>query len=284
MLFAETSLTIDPAWPWSIPGAGLPALAGVVGLLVLLTVWTYMGTKGSNFRRLTLVIALRLGALVVACLLVLRPSLAMQEDEASLPSKLIILVDYSQSMKIKDEFNNLSRWENARRLLVDEPAVKSALKRLSQQQRVEVVMYMGADDVKKFDPDAQPEGKRTEIGLWLHELWASHSREPNLRGLLLFTDGADNGTRYVALEKAALFKGTCPINPFAMGQPNIAISQRDIGFVPNQIFVEPVLVPAKGKMTVKAYLDAPGFENSKVKVSLKIDGKLAAPVQNFTLV
>ena len=122
MLFAETSLTIDPAWPWSIPGVGLLALAGVVGLLVLLTVWTYLGTKGSNFRRLMMVLALRLGALVVACLLVLRPSLAMQEDEASLPSKLIILVDYSQSMNVKDEFNDFSRWANGRRLL-DVPAV-----------------------------------------------------------------------------------------------------------------------------------------------------------------
>ena len=282
MLFAETSLTIDPAWPWSIPGVGLLALAGVVGLLVLLTVWTYLGTKGSNFRRLMMVLALRLGALVVACLLVLRPSLAMQEDEASLPSKLIILVDYSQSMNVKDEFNDFSRWANGRRLL-DVPAVKSALKRLSEQQRIEIVYYQGAEDVKKYDSNGQADGKRTEIGLWLHELWASHGREPNLRGLLLFTDGADNGTRYLAMEKAALFRGTCPINPFAMGQPSITLRQRDIGFVPNSIVVNPVLVPVKGKMTAKAYLNAPGYENSKVKVSLKIDDKLAAPVQYFTL-
>src|SRR5262249_24519690 len=147
---------------------------------------------------------------------------------------------------VRDEFDNLSRWDNARRLL-QAPAVKSAMKRLSEQQRIEFIYYQGAEDVKKYDPDGNADGKRTEIGLWLHELWASHGREPNLRGLLLFTDGADNGTRYVALEKAALFKGSSPINPFAMGQPNIAISQRDIGFVPNQIFVEPVLVPAKGK-------------------------------------
>lgn len=282
MMFAETSLTMDPAWPWSIPGVGLPALAGVVAVLVLLTVWTYLGAKGSNFRRLMVVLVLRLAALVVACLLVLRPSLAMQEDEASLPSKLIILVDSSQSMKIKDSFNDLSRWENARRLL-ELPTVRSALKTLSEKQRVEIVYYQGAEDVKKYNPEGQAEGKRTQIGLWLHELWQNHGRDANLRGLLLFTDGADNGTRYSALEKAALFRGTCPINPFAMGQPNIALRQRDIGFVPNKIFVDPVLVPAKGKMTVRAYLNAPGYENSKVKVSLKINDKLAAPVQNFTL-
>src|SRR5437867_2633782 len=181
MTFAGTTVTMDPAWPWSIPGVGLPALAGVVGLLVLLTVWTYMGAKGSNFRRLILVLALRLGALVVACLLVLRPSLARQEDEASLPSKLLILVDYSQSMKVKDEFNNFSRWENARRLLLEVPAVKSALKRLSEQGRVEIVYVQGAEDVKKYNPEGEADGKRTEIGLWLHELWARHGREANLR-------------------------------------------------------------------------------------------------------
>src|SRR5262249_9599497 len=154
-------------------------------------------TKGSNFRRLMLVLALRLGALVVACLLVLRPSLAMQEDEASLPSKLLILVDYSQSMNIKDELADFSRWENARRLL-DVPAVKSALTRLSEQQRIEIVYYQAAEEVRKYDPNGAADGKRTEIGLWLHELWANHGREPNLRGLLLFSDGADNGTRYAA--------------------------------------------------------------------------------------
>ena len=42
-----------PAYPWSIEPLGLPALALVAGLLVIFTVWTYIGhptaTRRQNF-------------------------------------------------------------------------------------------------------------------------------------------------------------------------------------------------------------------------------------------
>src|SRR5262245_19599149 len=106
MTFATTSFTFDPAWPWSIPGTGLLALAIVALALVGLTVWTYMDSGVGRGRRIVIVVLLRLGALAVAALLILRPSLAYTEDELSLPSKLIVLVDSSQSMTFTDEFNN----------------------------------------------------------------------------------------------------------------------------------------------------------------------------------
>src|SRR5262249_58596623 len=122
-----TSLTLDPAWPWSLPG-GLPALAAVAALLVVLTVWTYVGASNSTWRRLLIVLGLRLTALLVACVLVLRPAVA-QQDDAAVPSKLVLLVDFSESMNIKDEAGQQSRWDSARRLL-NAPAVQAALKKL----------------------------------------------------------------------------------------------------------------------------------------------------------
>src|SRR5262245_56099395 len=112
--FAE--LTLDPAWPWSLPGLGVPALAAAGLALALLTVWTYLGVRGASWRRVLAVLALRLLALLVACLVVLRPSFA-DHEKSIVPSKLLILIDASGSMNINDEFNNLSRWEAAQRIL-----------------------------------------------------------------------------------------------------------------------------------------------------------------------
>src|SRR5207244_2061666 len=52
--------TRDPAYPWSLPGIGLPALAAVTLILVVLTVWTYLGVPGATVRRVLLVLGLRL--------------------------------------------------------------------------------------------------------------------------------------------------------------------------------------------------------------------------------
>jgi uncharacterized membrane protein len=276
---AETSLIFDPAWPWSLPGAGPLALAGVALAIVLVSVWTYAGVKGVTAGRIAGVLCLRLGALLVAVLLLLRPSLARQDD-AVVPSKLLLLIDSSESMNISDEFNNLSRWDNARRILRS-PAVDSLLKRLQNEQKVELVYYQAAEDVGKYDPEGKADGKRTDMGQWLHSLARIHGGESNLRGLVLFTDGADNGTRYPTLEEAAQWRSLpCPLHPFGLGRPTTSSRQHDIALV--GIHTEPS-VPVKSKMTVKAIVNAPGFEGSNVNLSVLIDDKLAAPVKRVTL-
>lgn len=271
MILAATTLTFDPAWPWSIPGSGLIALGIVAVVLVGLTVWTYLDSGVGRGRRIAIVLILRLGALAVAAFLILRPALAHSEDELALPSKLLVLVDSSQSMTFTDEFNNLSRWENAKRLLTA-PAVASALKRLGSEHRLEVVYYQGAEDIAKFDPQGQPDGKRTDIGQWLHALFDLHGRETNLRGLLLFSDGRDNGARFSALEKAAPFRGICAIHPFGLGRETTTTRQGDIAFV-DPIVVEPEQVFVKTKFKVKAQVRAPGFANAFVNLRLLIDDK-----------
>jgi len=279
MVVGTTSVTCDPAWPWSVPEVGLASLAGVALALAALTLWTYLGVRGISLRRILGVLALRLLALLVACVLLLRPSLASQEDTV-VPSKLLLLVDASESMNVSDEFNNLSRWDNARRILRS-PVIDSLLKQLQSTQKVELVFYQGAEDVRPFDPEGKADGKRTDIGQWLHTLAKTHAGERTLRGLLLFTDGADNGTRFPTLAEAAAWRAmSCPLHPFALGRPTTAPKQHDVALV--DLHTEPA-VPVKGKMKVRAVVDAPGFEGSKVNVSLLLDDKLAAPVERVTL-
>src|SRR5689334_269682 len=99
---SDLSLSLDPAWPWSLPAVGLPLLAGVALALVLLTVWTYTGMRGASARRVVLIVLLRLGALAVALLVVARPSVAHKQIEGLEPSRLLVLFDASASMNVTD--------------------------------------------------------------------------------------------------------------------------------------------------------------------------------------
>ena len=105
--------TYEPAWPWSSPNLGLPwtwpfghlgkeTLALIALTLVGLTIWTYMGVRGASRRRIMILAGLRLVALMIACMAVLRPSLVFR-DEERVPTTLIIAADDSQSMKTRDQ-------------------------------------------------------------------------------------------------------------------------------------------------------------------------------------
>src|SRR6185312_5754488 len=92
----------DPqlAWPWSLKPWGAWALLGVVVLLVGFTLWTYVGVKGITLRRLLGILSLRLLALGLACLMIVRPSFEVREL-TYLPGQLLILFDRSRSMTVK---------------------------------------------------------------------------------------------------------------------------------------------------------------------------------------
>ncbi len=267
------TLTGDPVWPWSMPTLGLPALMVVAGALVGLTVWTYRGVQGASRRRVTTVLGLRLAALAMACLMLLRPSFAFR-DELRVPSELFIGADRSESMSIQDEAGPQSRWQSMVRIL---DKCGPILERLRDNHNISVVLYQFAEDavqdeIGNLDSKRSPNGKRTDFGQLLHSIYENHAADPNLRGLLILSDGADNGTNFQPLTEAAkLRKLPCPINTFGLGKTTTASEQSDIAFT--AIKVEPAPVPVKAKMTVTGTVEAPGFETKTVTVRLFIDDK-----------
>ena len=106
-------LTADPAWPWSLPRIGLPLLALVALTIAGLTVWTYRCVPGGSRRRVAIIVALRLFALLLAVITVVRPAAAFRDDLKT-PSKLVVAADASSSMTIRDEVDNKSRWDTLR--------------------------------------------------------------------------------------------------------------------------------------------------------------------------
>jgi uncharacterized membrane protein len=244
----------------------LPALTAV--FLVFVTLATYRGSAKVRGPRLLLIIGLRLLALLIAILTIVRPALAVRDDQR-VPSLLLIACDFSKSMTFHDEYNNQSRFETMQKVM---ERCEPIIKQLEEEQQISVKIVRFADDLQPYDKNAPPDGSRTDIGRLLNEMFEQHKNEQNLRGFLLISDGADNGTRFNVVQEANKWRSTqCPINVFALGQSTTSDKQKDIAVT--SILVEPAPVYVKGRMVIRAKIDAFGFENWAVDPVLEFDGK-----------
>jgi uncharacterized membrane protein len=262
-------------WGDASASAGRPHGLAMAALVVLplsllgVTIATYLGSPAVSHRCTAVVLSLRLLAFLLAALAILRPSLAFAERNPT-RSLLFIAADRSGSMTIQDESNHQSRWEVLLRTLRE---CAPELEQLRAEQQLDVRFFRFAEDVSEFnldDPGAA-DGRRTDTGGMLRFLYEGRDGQQPLRALFLLSDGADNGSpRTPALAEAARWRLlSCPLHAFACGNPTTADRQSDVAIT--SIVTEPALVPSKGKIIVKLGLDAPGFENSTVRLRLFLD-------------
>jgi hypothetical protein len=265
-----------PAYPWSLSSIGLPALAIVAVLLVLFTIWSYTGHPNANRRRITTVLALRVLALVVALLTAVRPSIGVQENP-KLPSVLLIGVDTSESMTVKDEVNNQSRIEAVRKTL---DRCQPLLDDLAAEQHVTIELYKfsTADfspGANKYTPGDPADGKRSDYGTYLNRTFDRWQNERFMRGHILIGDGGDNGEAYSAIAEAARWgRRNCPITTFTVGSDNSQPNVSDI--IVTSVECEPSPVPIKTEFTVVGTVQAYGFVGTRVAARVSIDGKVVA--------
>ena len=175
--------------------------------------------------QLRLFAALRLLAFFVTLLAVARPSLGRLDQEA-MRSQVIIALDYSRSMTVQDERGGQSRWNLALKQL---QAAGPVLDRLRDQQQVDVLLYRFADELSDFtlDDPGEPDGKRTDIGGMLRSLFDRRDPRLPLRGMLLLSDGADNGG-VPALAEAGRYRGLgAGVHTFAVGNPGTTPKHND---------------------------------------------------------
>lgn len=252
-------------------GLAMNALVVLPAALLGITISTYLASPAATRRRTFAVLGLRILAFFLAGLAIARPSLASPERNPQ-RSVLLIVCDHSGSMTIQDESGNQSRWELMLRTLRDSG---SELDRLSEEQQLDVRFYKFAGNVVEFQPNepGMADGKRTDTGAALRALYEQRDGQQPPRYLLLLSDGADNGSaRTPALPEASRWRNLpCPIHTFACGNPTTADRQNDIAIT--SLATEPALVPSKGKLTVKLGVDAPGFENSTVRIRLFLDNE-----------
>jgi hypothetical protein len=268
----EYFLSARPAFPWSEGPLGLPALLVVAGALVAATVWTYTRHPAATRRRVSTILALRLAALVVALLTAVRPSVGIQEDP-KVPSTLLVGVDLSESMTIKDEIDAQRRIDAVRKVLA---RCEPILDELRTEQNVNVVLYgfgrPGFDEAAdKYTPERPADAKRSDYGCYLNRTFDRWQGERFVRGHYLIGDGADNGTSYAALAEAARWRTVAPVSTFAVGSSSTPPSAKDVAVA--AVSADPAPVPIKNDVSIKAIVNAYGFAPTKVPVRVYFTGK-----------
>src|SRR5262249_50821798 len=112
--FAGVPVIVMAAVGWLLASQPFPLLAFVI--VIYLTIATYRRPSRApaaarrSVPRLAVVLALRLIALLLTMITLIRPMVLVRTDD-KVPSVLIILVDVSKSMTIRDAYNNQSRYE-----------------------------------------------------------------------------------------------------------------------------------------------------------------------------
>src|SRR2546425_141466 len=102
MLLADVGFSLEPVTPWSWTALGPAAMFAVALALVALTLWTYLGVKAATWRRVSVVLLLRLAALALVFGMMLRPSIATTQLEGVELSRLLVVFDASESMNVAD--------------------------------------------------------------------------------------------------------------------------------------------------------------------------------------
>ena len=148
------------------------------------------------------------------------------------------------------------------------------LQRMREQDNVTVVFYRFAAEVRELDlkEAGEADGARTDFGNMLARLHAKYADAGPMRGLIVLSDGGDNGANEAPLPWASKWHNLpSRVHTIGYGQADTKADQKDIKVV--GITVDPPEVPAKNKLTVKGTIDAPGFERQKVHIQLFVDDR-----------
>jgi hypothetical protein len=270
-----------PGFPWSIYPFGLPALAIVAALLVLFTIWTYLGHPQATRRRVLLVLVLRLAALVVALITAVRPSVGVNENPKQ-PSVLLVNVDVSESMTVKDAVGGQSRIDAVRKTL---ERCQPLFDELLAEHGITVVVYkFGPPDfnetTSRWEPTAAADAKRSDYGVLLMRLFERWQTEQRVRGLIVIGDGADNGEMFSPLAEGARWgrRGT-KIFTFLVGQEGNP-DTKDIAVTAIECDPSPAYI--KNKVTVTARVNAYNFLGARVTARLSVND-VSKVQEDFTL-
>ncbi len=280
------SLSPLPAWALALCGA---AAAGAV-----LLAWRGLSAEDRRARRAVLVGLRALGA-ALAVLVVVEPGVELLAT-MRIRGRLAVLVDRSRSMSLPARPNGPTRADVAAQVVAD------ASERAALARRFQVEYFGFAGDLSSIDPAtltspatqaiADPAGApsappdpsldHTDLVPALEEAARSGAGRP-LAGIVLISDGADNGRLAAALQHGssspeakallarlkALGAPVYALDPAAGALKDLAVSAvkvDDFAFVRNP-------------MTVEAKLTEQGYRKLEVPVTLERDGQVVTSAE-----
>ncbi|MFO0814813.1 MAG: glutamine amidotransferase [Gemmatales bacterium] len=260
--------TLEPVLPLL-----LILVVGVV--IIVLTLWSYAGSNAKTRRLKYTLIILRLLALVVALFIMLRP-VWVYKEQLRRPGKIVVLVDSSRSMQVKDaEPEGNSRWLNA---LKEWDDVKGQIETWEKDYQLRVLPLAFDTIVKEFTSELKPEGANTGLLSAVEQVLEKHkaadlSEGEQLLGIVILSDGRDNlGRPTVDVLTGKLEAARCQLHTIALGKPGASDALFDIAAL--NIFSSKT-ARIKDRFVVRGELQANRAANQELEVYLLIDGKVA---------
>ena len=240
----------------------------VIGLLALVAVtvavFTYRRVQGISTGHRALLLSLRAAALLILVAALLRPTLVVA---SAVPQRnvLAILLDDSRSMALKDGGEG-TRAEQVERAFADSTALVRAL-----ADRFALRFYRFAADVRPASEAAglRSAGTRTDLARALEGARQELAGTP-LAGIIVVTDGADNGGRDLEPAVLALRARKVPVHTVGVGLERF----------PRDVAIERMALPARplvgANLLVDVTLRLRGVGGEKLTLTAESDGRLVA--------
>lgn len=239
--------------------------------IALLATWTasLLFTPLPARRRVVLA-ALRLAMISTLLLVLLRPSHITTESERQ-SATLLLLIDKSRSMQIKDTPSGESRWKQMQNLLT---TVREPLARLQQEKDFEVNVY--AFD-KKADPIdlggvlssiTLPDGSESGYGASMRDVLQREDGK-RLLGMILLGDGAEQTVGMSEIDPASVARMLerlgCPLYAVPFGDRKEGDEVRDVEITS---MPDDFVVFAKNRVPIRGTLRISGYLNKELPLEL----------------
>jgi hypothetical protein len=252
------SISFSPIVPW--------AVMALMGLAVIgLTLWAYRARlRGTSGRWRWIALGLRLAAVLLCLLAALRPSLIVQH-KVKQSGAILVMLDESTSMQLRDEVGGKSRWEVAQKFLSE---AREAAKTLGPN--LEMKFFGFASSVHELKSDAKdppPQGRQTAIGTALTDV-IKRQLGSRVASIFLVSDGAANAGLPPLVAAQTLKSQQIPVYPIALGSESAGAATSDIAA--KEVVAGPTVF-VKNKLQINGVAEIHGFPNEPIEVELLVD-------------
>ena len=254
-VFERGDFVLSPVIPPLL--LGLAALAAVA-----VVVYMYRQVKGVPLRDRLILGGLRVIALLLVIGCLLRPTVVLS---SAVPQRnlLAVVLDDSRSMKLKDVDGD-SRLAAEQKLLADSSDI---VRRLSERFALRFFRF-GADAHPVTGTGALTgNGTRSDLASALNTTREELAGLP-LSGVIVMTDGADNGGSDLGASLLALRARRVPVYTIGVGQERFA---RDIAV--ERVSAPPTIL-AGASTIVEAVISLRGVKGEKTTVTVEANGRI----------
>lgn len=249
----SAGLTFQPGLP-----AWLIAAVALIGLALMILSYRRSGLFHENRPLGIGLFILKILALVILTLMLMKPELISTGVRRE-KTDLIVLMDFSESMNIRDEEGNQTRFNTARSILA-----QSLYPRLSEDFHLRLYgfsSFLRPLSLEEIQSQQMADGSSTDIGGALQQALKAQSGRHSA-AVILMTDGVHNTGRHPAEVAPQLASQKIPLYVVGLGG-----DRQYLDVELNEVIV-PELVFENEQVTIGVALTAYGFEGEKTTVRL----------------